>query len=488
MRTFKKWLFEGTKGYDNRKPREYDNRKPFHIYHTEHGHEIHVHVDKNAKGTHATYLNHSIGGGRTKLVHWNVGADAPTKQELEHLGHEEELNEELNPFAQYLLEKAPPKTKVAKPKKEAQHVNSDGSLSINAGGKVTELATIVHLIGHKHQDAGTHGSPEHDAEVKPYKDEIDKMTKGANKDAVQLRIEHGRAAANAIKEEVKQDHGENAKIVGVGHTAKPGDIPRFTRGTHNDTQDNTADAAIEIAGSHKKPHKNNSDGTHFEGYSLKSSKQGGEITGKNPSGNMNGEFDAPTRKLKADEVGRAGLKKHVHEPMGVGDMIAARRAEKLQAHRDEHLASGGKKNESPWELEANERNRHALKETAGELHEHLNHLIDTDQHHIIGKALEKHLMPDTDMPLKKVKATGNTPEKTRAIVEPNSEHPLKKVLKSKKTKYYAKHTAGGAAVQVGYVHPETGEHVPLTYYTPKTKSSAYKSDTMSWNVRPVKFH
>ena len=482
MRTFKNWLFEGTED-------AYEGRKPHHIYHTKDGHEIHVHLDKNPKGTHATFLNKSIGGGKTKLVHWNVGATPPSKQELEKLGNEEEeLNEEINPFAQYLLEKAPPKAKVAKPKKEAQHVNSDGSLSINAGGKVTELATVVHLIGHKHADAGTHGSPAHEEEVKPYKDEINKMTQGANKDAVQLRIEHGRAAANAIKEEIKQEHGDSAKIVNVGHTAKPGDIPKFTRGVHNDGQENTADAAVEISGSTKKPHPKNSDGTHFEGYSLKSSKQGGEITGKNPSGNMNGEFDVPSRKLQADEVGRAGLKKYVHEPMGVGGLKAARRAEMLEAHRQAHLAAGGKKNESPWELEANERNRQALKETAAELHAHLQHLIANGHHDIIGKALQHHLMPDTDMPLKKVKAVGNTPEKTRAIVEPNSDHPLKKILKSKKTKYYSKPTAGGAAVQVGYVHPETGEQIPLTYYTPKTKSNAFKSDNMSWNVRPVKFH
>ena len=479
MHNFKNWLVEGTDSTHN-------GRTPYHVYHNEDGHKIHVHLDNNPKGTHATFINHSIGGHRTKLVHWNAGATPPSKQELEKLGKEDgEDLKESNIIAQYLIEA---KAKTAKPKKEAQHVNPDGSLSINAGGKVTELATIVHLIGHKHTDAGTHGSKEHEEEVKPYKDEIAKMTKGANPEAVQLRIEHGRASANAIKEEIKQDHGENAKILNVAHTAKPGDIPKFTRGVHNDTQENTADAAVEISGSTKKPHPDNSDGTVFEGYSLKSSKQGGEITGKNPSGNMNGEFDSPTRKLKADEVGRAGLKKYVHEPMGVGDLIAARRAEKLQAHRDEHIASGGKKNESAWELEANDRNRQALKETAGELHEHLQHLIASGDHHIIGKALKKHLMPDTSMPLKKVKATGASAEKTRAVVEPNSDHPIKKLLNSKKTEYYSKPTAGGAAVQVGYVHPETKEQVPLTYYTPKTKSSAYKSDNMSWNVRPVKFH
>ncbi len=30
----------------------------------------------------------------------------------------------------------------------------------------------------------------------------------------------------------------SAKIVGVGHTSKPGDIGRFTQGKHNDTQEN----------------------------------------------------------------------------------------------------------------------------------------------------------------------------------------------------------------------------------------------------------
>lgn len=488
MRTFKNWLFE-------EKDSTYKGREPHHTYHNEDGHLVHVHIDKNEKGTHATFINHSIGGRKTKLVHWNVGATPPTKHELERLGKEEEQLTEENTFAQYLLEKKAnvdalikPTKKVAKPKREAQHVNDDGSLSINAGGKVTELATVVHLIGHKHRDAGTYESPEHEAEVKPYKDEIKSMTKGANKDAVELRIEHGRAAANAIRQDVKDDHGEDAKIINVGHTAKPGDISRFTRGVHNDSQENTADAALEISGSKKKPHPDNSDGTVFEGHSLKSSKEGGEITAKNAGGNLDGILDTPTRKLNADAVSRESLKKHVHGPMGVGDLIAARRAEKLDAHRKEHLASGGKKNESPWELEANDRNRPAIKATAGELHEHLQHLIGTDQHHVIGKMLKTHLMPDTSMPLKKTKVVGNTKDKVRAIVEPNSDHPLKKILNNKKTQYYSKQTAGGAAVQIGYKHPETGEDVPLSYYTPKTKSSAYKSDNMSWNVRPVKFH
>lgn len=498
MHTFKTWLTEET---------TYEGRTPHHVYHTEHGHLIHVHLDKDEHGTHATFINKHLGDGVVKHVSWKPDAEAPSKHELEKSSayepedDEEDLKEELLTFKGMLAEKAPPKSVVAKPAKakaepkEAEHVDKSGNLSINAGGVLTELATHYHLNEHKHKVMGTHGSPEHQAEQKEIQDKINVIAKhknanAATKEQVQNRIYHGRSAAAGIIRDVRAMHGPKARIQNVGHTSKPGDISRFTRGHHNDTQDNTADVAVEIKGSHKTD-KANSDGTHFHGWSLKSSKKSAEITAKNPAADMGGMLDHKTRKLEADKTGKAALEKHVFKPLGIGGKTPAERGKILDQARAEHDAAGGEKNKSPMELKANEGGKKAIQAQNNELHDHLKHLTTlpkNEGHKMIGKMLTHHLMPDTDMPNSKVKVSGEKKEKIKAVVEPNSDHPIKKILSNPKTKFDVRKNAGGGAIHVGYTHPESGEFVHLATYAAKPKSNASKAGTMGWNIKAAKFH
>jgi hypothetical protein len=97
-------------------------------------------------------------------------------------------------------------------------------------------------------------------------------------------------------------------------------------------------------------------------------------------------------------------------------------------------------------------------------------------------------MPDTDMPNSKVKVSGETKEKIRSVVEPNSDHPIKKILSDPKTKFDVRKNANGGAIHVGYTHPKTGEFVHLATYAAKPKSNASKAGTMGWNIKAAKFH
>lgn len=497
MRNFKNWLTEEFN------PTDYEGRTPHHVYHTEHGHLVHVHIDKDEHGSHATFINQHL-GGVVKTVHWKPDAEQPTKDELEKASAYEpeddekhHVKEEMLSFKGMLAEKAPPKVKVEKPAKaEAEHVDKSGNLSINAGGILTEMATHYHLNEHKHKVNGTLGSPEHKAEQKEIQNNINKIAKHKNatkdtKEQVQTRIYHGRSAAAGIIRNVRMKHGNKARIVNVGHTSKAGDIPRFTRGVHNDTQENTSDVAVEVHGSHLKPHKDNSDGTHFEGFSLKSSKKSAEITAKNPAADMGGMLDHSTRKLEADKEGKAALEKHVFKPLGIGGKTPAERGKILDKARAEHEAAGGEKNKSPMELKANEGGKKAIAAQNDELHDHLKHLMTlpkNEGHKMIGKMLTAHLMPDTDMPNSKVKVSGEKKEKIKSVVEPNSDHPIKKILSDPKTKFDVRKNAGGGAIHVGYVHPKTGEFVHLATYAAKPKSNASKAGTMGWNIKAAKFH
>lgn len=497
MHSFKNWLTEET---------TYEGRTPHHVYHSESGHLIHVHLDKDEHGTHATFINKHLGDAVVKQVSWKPDAEHPSKHDLEKASayesedDDEDLKEEFMTFKGMLSEKAPPKMKVEKPAKvkaepkEAEHVEKNGNLSINAGGVLTELATHYHLNEHKHKVNGTHGSPEHQAEQKEIQDKINVIAKHKNandttKEQIQNRIYHGRAAAAGIIRDVRSMHGNKARIVNVGHTSKPGDISRFTRGQHNDTQENTADVAVEVKGSHKKGA--NSDDTHFHGWSLKSSKKSAEITAKNPAADMGGILDHSTRKLEADKVGKAALEKHVFKPLGIGGKTPAERGKILDKARAEHEAVGGEKNKSPMELKANEGGKKAIQTQNNELHDHLKHLTTlpkNEGHKMVGKMLIKHLMPDTDMPNSKVKVSGEQKEKIKAVVEPNSEHPIKKILSDPKTEYDVRKNAGGGAIHVGYVHPKTKEFVHLATYAAKPKSNASKAGTMGWNIKAAKFH
>lgn len=481
MHGFRNWLVENLTGGA---PTHYEGQKPHHEYHTEDGHHIQVHVSKNEKGSHAVFINKSLGGHVTKLVHWNVGAKQPSKSELEQMGKGGE-EEDAHLREHYQLSEAAAK----KAEKEEQHV-INGKMTPNTGGKVAEHATMAYLIGHKHAHAGTTGSPEHLAELKEHEDEIKRITKGvADPKSVETRMEHGRAAANLILQHVKEKHGPDAKIVNVGHTAKPGDIAKFTRGVHtNDTQkNNPSDVAVEVSGSRLKPHKRNSDGTHFEGYSLKSSEKAAEITANNPAIHLHGMLDAPGRKLNTDKVSRDSLKKYVHKPLGGEGKIAAVRSKEIKAAREANTTG----NKTELEQKASEGGRKAIDAVTSEFHKHLQHLTTKEGdegHHLIGKMLKQHLVADSDMPWAKVKSKGDQKEKVKASLTGGSESPLKKILNDKKTKFSVQRKAGSPTVNVGYLHPETGEHVTLAKYTPKTKSNAYKSDVHGWNVVPASHH
>lgn len=507
MHSFKTWLTEEAE-------QNYSGRTPFHIYHTPSGHLIHVHIDKDEHGSHATFLNQHLGGDVVKTVTWHPDADQPSKHELEHSGREEDeeekLKEEFLSFKGMLLERGATSkaqkdsaasaakkvtSKAAEPKKEAEHVEKNGNLSTNAGGVLTELATHYHLNEHKHKQAGTFESAKHKAERAEIQKNIDVIAKHKNanestKEQIQNRIYHGRTAAAGIIRDVRAQHGPKARIINVGHTAKAGDIPRFTRGQHNDTQENTSDVAVEVGGSHKQDTAN-SDGTHFQGYSLKSTKKKAEITAKNPAADMGGILDHSTRKLEADKVGKASLEKHVFKPLGTAGKSPAERSRILDQARDEHEKAGGAKNKSPMELKANEGGKKAIQDQNNELHDHLKHLMTlpkNEGHKMIGKMLTKHLMPDTDMPNAKVKVSGEQKNKIKAVVEPNSEHPIKKILSDPKTKFDVRKNAGGGALHVGYIHPKTNEFVHLATYAAKPKSNASKAGTMGWNIKAAKFH
>ena len=118
MHSFKTWLTEEA-------DTSYEGRTPHHIYHTEHGHLIHVHLDKDEHGTHAVFINKHL-GGIVKTVSWKPDSEQPTKHELEKASAyepEEEdahLKESIRSFKGMLSEKAPAPVieKPAKPLKE----------------------------------------------------------------------------------------------------------------------------------------------------------------------------------------------------------------------------------------------------------------------------------------------------------------------------------------------------------------------------------
>ncbi len=501
MHSFRNWLTE-----------EHDSSTPHHIYQTKSGHEIHVHLHKDENGNSAHFHNQSMGGQVVKKVNWRAGTTEPTKAELEKMSADDEEDDStghihetrIYGFSELITEaKLTPEEKAAKAaaaeKAKAEKAKlsnvKDGKLSNNGGGIVAEMATHYWLNEHKHKMAGTHGSKEHLAEQKDIKDRIDsisehpsantKAKKDALKKEIQLRIYHGRQAASDIIREVRDLHGPKARVTNVGWTSKPGDIPRFTRGQHNDGQENTSDVAVEVAGS-KHPSKN-SDGTHFEGFSLKSSLQKAEITAKNPGADMDGMLNHPTRQFNADTIGRQALAKHAHAPLGLKNMTPKERGEALEKARAEHKAAGGKKGESPFELKANEGGKKAIRAQNDELHEHINHLgkQGKDGNSLVGKMVVSHLFPDTDMRNHKVKVFGDSPDKVRSVTEPNSDHPLKKFLKDPKAQFHATKNADGGAVHVHVTHPKLNGGKPLHIYTAsaKPKSNASKESTMGWNVK-----
>lgn len=448
MKKFKRWINESF-GEDHK----YSALTPHHSYKTSDGHDINVHVFNNVRGKHAVFFNKDL-NQVTKLVHWSNGSDHPSKTDLEKAGYDSESSESLN---------------------------EDSGLTPDSAGKISEHSATIHMLGHKHKDLGTYGTDDHYKETQPHEDAISKLAVGKDAQQVGVRKRHGQEMANAALESVRLKHGPDAKIISVGHTSKLGDIGRFTKGEHNDSQENPSDIAVEVKNSSlaKTP-----DDSKYEGFSLKSSKKSSVITAKNPAIDMKGMLHHKTRVLDSEKVSRDGLQK-VHKAMGYGGISAANRSRTLDAEREKK-----KPGQKMTDLEslANEKSKPVKTKIASEFHDHLSHLINNvgqEGHNMIGKMLQNHLTPTTSMPWSKVHARGDTLTKVHATVTPGSESPLNTVFKNKNTKYAA--SQHGDRVSIHKVEKD-GSLTTLAHYSPKTKSNAFKSDVHGWNVLPAKVH
>ena len=279
---------------------DFKNLKPIHSFNTDDNHKVDVHLFNGPNGQHAVFFNKNL-NAVTKLVHWNHGASRPTNSELEKAGSED----------------------------HEHNLKEDKSLSADSAGKIAEHSAVIHLMNHMHNQKGTYGTSSHKSDIAPHEEEIKRLGSGVNPHDVELRREHGRAAAAAAIEAVKMEHGPKATIERVGHTAKAGDIGKFTRGKHNDDQTNPSDVAVHIKNSSKSTPE---DPDHYHGFSLKSSSKSSQITAKNPAIHMHGLLDHPSRKLGAETISRTGLK-GLHASLGAAGKSAAERGRMIAAAR-----------------------------------------------------------------------------------------------------------------------------------------------------------
>jgi hypothetical protein len=282
---------------------DFKNLKPIHSFNTDDNHKIDVHLFNGPNGQHAVFFNKNL-NAVTKLVHWNHGASRPTNSELEKAGSEDQ---------EHNL------------KEEEEKITADSA------GKIAEHSLVIHLMNHMHKQKGTYGSSSHKSDITAHEKEIERLGSGVNANDIELRKEHGRAAAAAAIETIKMEHGPKATIERVGHTAKSGDIGKFTHGKHNDDQTNPSDVAVHIKNSSKSTPE---DPDHYHGFSLKSSSKSSQITAKNPAIHMHGLLDHPSRKFGAETISRSGLK-GLHAAMGVSGKSAAERGRMIAAAREQ---------------------------------------------------------------------------------------------------------------------------------------------------------
>lgn len=459
MINFREWLVEEAEhgGYD------YEKAKPHHEYHTPEGHKMSIHLFSTPHGKHAVTYNHDL-GDITKIVAWKHDAVPPTKHELETLGREEHPNHEnLHENTEWLVIEATTK-----------------QMDNDTAGKLAERSMVLRLIHHKHVQNGTLNSAEHKAEAAEHHKAIKDLSKGHDKDAVKLRIAHGEANGDAALAKLKEVHGDKVRLHRIGMTSKPGDIERFTKGKHKEGQENPSDVSTEISNSKLTTNKKEK---HYDGFSSKSSKASKNVTEKNPAINMGGMLDTKDRKLDTERIAREGLKNKVHKKMGVGDKSAAERGRMLDSVRKKEKVT---KNSSV-EQEANQRALPVKHAVAKEFNDQVQHLIKNGQHHKIGKMLDSHTTNagEGGMRWHKVTSVGKKPEKVRSIITAGSESPMKKIYKNRNTKYYSEHSKSGVTIGM---HTKDGRKIPLKRYGFKTKSNAYKEDTMVGNVTPIGTH
>lgn len=462
MKSFKYWLSENILQENFGNDHDFSGLIPYHSFKTNDGHEIDVHVFNNPQGKHALFYNKNL-KGVTKLVHWSKNPEHLSKSDLEKAGHEEKDNEE-HLHEDFLIEK----------------------LTANSAGKIAEHSAVMHMIGHMHKQNNTYNSKEHKKDIEPHKKAIHELGKNATPQEVGLRVRHGQEMANAALQSLHTEHGPYMKIVGVGHTAQPGDIGRFSKGKHNDDQTNPSDMAVHFKVPKSKSLKEETDDGyehHYEGFSLKSSSKQKNITSRNPAIHLYGVLDHPTRKLNTKEISSKGLK-NVHKIMGHPNKTDKERKDIVRQHRAKEGVTSGSK----IELTSNEHNRKVHENLAKELHNQLKHLTghtSDAEHHKIGKMLHDHLTPKTSMPYSKIHVQGHSEDNVHATVTPGSDHPLNKVFKNKKTRYSS--SRSGNTVTIHKVEKD-GSLTPLAHYRPKASDTAFASSSHKWDVKTANTH
>ena len=437
LKSFKEWLLEA----------QIFSGKPYHSYRTVDGHKVDVHMVEDGAFRVAHFVNKSIGGHIVKIGVQPREDDVWTHDELEHLG-KEKLDESF-----------------------AQMTNKDI-------GDISEHSMAAHLTDLKHLHQGTFGSPEHKAEKKVHTDAISAIAKGKDPREVGIRAEHGRVMAKAAHEDLKEKYGESVKIHRVGITNKDGDIPKFTKGAHNDTDENPSDVSVEISHSHT--HDEDEGIKAHHGFSAKSTgKNTGDITAKNPGLNaLDTMLDHPKRKSNINKVASDG-KKAVNEKHGIPSNLPDR--SKTGESKKSYV-----KSRPGLDKKMNVDFAKVNNDSAKELHDQMHHLTKQGPagHHQIGKALSSMLTSNTSMPFTKITGHGSEEGKIHAVTGGGSESPLHHLLNDKNTRYEVSHN--GSAVHVHQVKSD-GTKIKLATISTKFKSHGSYSSPVG-NVKPGELH
>jgi len=450
--------------------------KLHHTFKTKHGHHIDVYVKYGDKGNGMAKLYNRDLSGVVKKMYWPNEHSHPSKKEMEDsLSYTDSRSLFENTISLFLFER------------ESKLESNYDKLEGDPAGKIAEHSTMIELTNHVHNINGTTGSKEHLEQINNHQREIEKITKGKNYSPQQIstKIHHGKVAAEAIIADVDDRFKGKARIARVGHTAKNGDIPKFTQNKHKDTQDNPSDVALEL--DHEKP---SSKKPKYWGYSLKSQQSGTTLTARNPAIHLNGHLDIPGHNFSQNitKIAKHRRKKVIDAlitKFGRSmDGSDADRKKTIDSFREQNPHV--KKSQSPYELEANKisSEQGTLEHMAKQLSNHINRPMQ-EHHHKVGKMLSSYLTNPTDMPWSKISVRGTKAEKSVAEIKEGSINPLKNILEHPNTRFYAEHN--GRSVRIHAIHKdENGEekHIHVATISSKPKSNI-SATSISWKVDPA---
>lgn len=227
----------------------------------------------------------------------------------------------------------------------------------------------------------------------------------------------------------------------------------------------------------------------YEGFSLKSSKKSSKITVKNPKIDFGGILDHSTRKLDTRRISEDGLseaQKKTVKSMKIKGITEKKidRKNIIQSYRDREQV----KHSSSIELEANKHAYDVKGNIAEEFHNHLNHLLTNTGNHgheMVRNLLIHHLTPQTSMPVSKIHAKGDHPDKVTAVLTSLDTSPVSKLLKKKTGRFVA--TRRGHTVTIHHDDGK-GNLIAIAHYRPKTKGNAFEDNVHGWNVVPATAH